>query len=397
MCSCYFCYEEMAVPMIRNLNQVTFQGFGNVPPERTQSVKLFEKSEAVSLRLSQSETVIYRAKADTWVTFDSGISVLSVSHDGETYQHFYLDKPVCIKAEVLFAVSPFMGEATAFLYAREMPEEIGMKSADSLRVDRQFRVESIYTFWYQEKEQGFLFPGEAHPMCELTYVDQGALHSVADGQDLLLKQGDLVLYGPGQWHMQYADIGVAPRFVTISFELQGMELAPLMNRKFSAPQNVVSLLQNMLREQEWMDSFSNEIILSQLNLMLLYLLRETAAPRGGKLQTSNAIHSENEIIRQAQQYISSHIREKLSVPLVARQVDVSPSYLTALFHKNLQISPGEYIRRIKLQESKQMIRENNLNFTEIAAELQYSTVHHFSRQFKEKFGITPTEYAKSVR
>ena len=85
------------------------------------------------------------------------------------------------------------------------------------------------------------------------------------------------------------------------------------------------------------------------------------------------------------------------MPLVAEHVDVSPSYLTALFHKNLQISPGEYIRRIKLQESKQMIRENNLNFTEIAAELQYSTVHHFSRQFKEKFGITPTEYAKSVR
>jgi len=383
--------------MIRNLNQVSVQGFGNVPPERTQSAKLFEKNDAVSLTLSQAETVIYSAKADTWVTFDSGISVLSVSHDGESYQHFYLDKPVCVKEGVRFAVSPFMGEATAFLYSREAPEMMGTRSSDSLRVDRQFRVESIYTFWYQEKEQGFLFPGESHPMAELTYVDQGALHSVADGQDLLLKQGDLVIYGPGQWHMQYADIGVAPRFVTISFEIQGMELASLMNRKFTAPQNVVTLLQNMLREQERMDAFSNEIILSQLNLLLLLLLRESAAPRGGKLQTSNAIHSENEIIRQAQQYISSHIREKLSVPLVARQVDVSPSYLTALFHKNLQISPGEYIRRIKLQESKQMIRENNLNFTEIAAELQYSTVHHFSRQFKEKFGITPTEYAKSVR
>ena len=382
--------------MIRNLNQVTFQGFGNVPPERTQSAKMFEK-EAVSLTLSQEKTVIYRAKADTWLTFDSGTSVLSVSQDGENYQHYYLDKPVCIRQGVLFAVSPFMGEATAFLSAQEAPEQIGMRSSDSLRVERQFRVESIYTFWYQEKEQGFLFPGESHPMAELTYVDQGALHSVADGQDLLLKQGDLVIYGPDQWHMQYADIGVAPRFVTISFELEGMELAPLMNRKFTAPQNVVTLLKNMLREQERMDPFSNEIILSQLNLLLLFLLRETASPRGGKLQTSNAIHSENEIIRQAQQYISSHIREKLSVPLVARQVDVSPSYLTALFHKNLQISPGEYIRRIKLQESKQMIRENNLNFTEIAAELQYSTVHHFSRQFKEKFGITPTEYAKSVR
>ena len=264
-------------------------------------------------------------------------------------------------------------------------------------MDRQLQVDDVYTFFYQEKEQGFLFPGESHPMAELTYVDQGSLHSVAEGQDLLLKQGDLMIYGPGQWHMQYADIGVAPRYVTISFASRGNRLNALLNRKFTAPQKAVTLLQSMLREQETTDALSGDIILCQLNLLLLLLLRETTAPTGGKLQTANAVHSENEIIRQAQQFISSHIREKLSVPLVARQVDVSPSYLTALFHKNLQISPGEYIRRIKLQESKQMIRENNLNFTEIAAELQYSTVHHFSRQFKEKFGITPTEYAKSVR
>ena len=383
--------------MIRNLNQLTFQGFGIVPPERTQSAKNFDKNNAVTIQLSQEDTQVYRAKVDTWVTCGSGNSVLSVSQDGESYQHYYLDKAVCIKPDILFSLSSFRGEATVMMYASKDPVKVGMRAPDTLWVEHQLRVDSIYTFWYQEKEQGFLFPGESHPMAELTYVDQGSLHSVADGQDLLLKQGDLVIYGPDQWHMQYSDIGVAPRFVTISFELGGVEWTPLLNRKFTAPQSVVTLLQNMLREEERMDAYSNDIILSQLNLLLLMLLRETAAPKGGKLQTSNAIHSENEIIRQAQQFISSHIREKLSVPLVARQVDVSPSYLTALFHKNLQISPGEYIRRIKLQESKQMIRENNLNFTEIAAELQYSTVHHFSRQFKEKFGITPTEYAKSVR
>ena len=383
--------------MIRNLNQMTFQGFGNVPPERNQSAKYFDKAAAESWALSAPEAQVYRAAAEVWVTSGSGMSVLSVSKDGENFQDYYLDKPVCIRQDVLFSLSPFMGEATALVYTKEPPVPLHKRSRNVLQVVHQVRVDSIYTFFYHEKEQGFLFPGEAHPMAELTYVDQGSMHSVVEGQDLLLKQGDLVVYGPGQWHMQYADIGVAPRYVTISFESTGMELAPLLNRKFTAPQSVVKQLQNMLREQERMDPYSNDIILSQLNLLLLLLLREAAAPKGGKLQTSNSIHSENEIIRQAQQYISSHIREKLSVPLVARQVDVSPSYLTALFHKNLQISPGEYIRRIKLQESKQMIRENNLNFTEIAAELQYSTVHHFSRQFKEKFGITPTEYAKSVR
>ena len=389
--------------MIRNLNAITFRDFGAVLSERPQNSKNIEKENGTLLKLDGKQAVVYCTKGQTQINCGTALIVLSVSTDGETFWHFCLDKTVSLKEGIYFTLNPFEGSAEVRFFAQEEPVMVGCRDAAQLKMegqltlDRKLRVEGVHTFFYQEKEQGFLFSGEAHPILELTYVDQGSMHSVVEGQDILLKQGDLVIYGPGQWHMQYADIGVAPRFVTISFELGGMELSPLLNRKFTAPQNVVSVLQNMLREQERMDAYSNDIILSQLNLLLLLLLRESAAPKGAKLQTSNAIHSENEIIRQAQQYISSHIREKLSVPLVARQVDVSPSYLTALFHKNLQISPGEYIRRIKLQESKQMIRENNLNFTEIAAELQYSTVHHFSRQFKEKFGITPTEYAKSVR
>ena len=383
--------------MIRNLNQVSFRGFGTILPERGHSAKMTDRADRQSLHLGEGKATVYRAQSEVRLGIGTGMSVLSVSNDGETYYHFYLDKPVCVKSSVIFSLTPFLGPATVEIAAEVCPEAIGSREHDSLRVDRRMRVEGLYTFFYQEREQGFLFPGESHPMPELTYVDQGELHSVAEGHDIVLKQGDIAFFGPNQWHMHYADIGVAPRYVTITFDLEGVDITPLLNRKFVAPQSVVALIQQMLREQERMDAYSNDMILSQLNQLLLILLRQTESARDAKLQTANAVHSENEIIRRAQQYISDHIREKLSVPLVARQVDVSPSYLTALFHKNLQISPGEYIRRIKLQESKQMIRENNLNFTEIAAALQYSTVHHFSRQFKEKFGITPTEYAKSVR
>ena len=383
--------------MIQNLNQVAFQDFGFVVPERAQAAHNVTNAVAPTLQLVPGDVTVCRTTSDTWLNCGTGVSVLSVSTDGENYQHFYLDKPACVRKGIYFVLNPFKGDAAVRMYTAEEPENVGTKPGDSLRTDRRLRVDGLYTFFYQEKEQGFLFSGESHPMPELTYVDQGSLHSVVDGKEVLLKQGDLVIYGPHQWHMQYADIGVAPRFITISFDLSGADMEPLLNRKFTAPQKVVSLLQNMLREQEDPDEYSNDVILTQLSQVLIYLLREASNPKDLRLQTANSVHSENEIIRQAQQFISLHIRDKLSVPLVARQVDVSPSYLTALFHKNLQISPGEYIRRTKLQESKQMIRENNLNFTEIAAELQYSTVHHFSRQFKEKFGITPTEYAKSVR
>lgn len=384
--------------MIRNLNQVNFRSYGSVLPERATGNFPFPKDSAEAVELGSSYAPMYQAASDTWTAPDRGMSILSVRGRNGEYLHFYLDKPVCLNRGVQFAFSAFQGNASVLLYsAQGKPEFQGTQTVQRLRMNRQLHVDGIYTFFYQEREQGFLFPGESHPMPELTYVDQGALHSVVDGQDLLLKQGDLVIYGPNQWHMQYADIGIAPRFVTISFDVDGVELAPLLNRKFDAPQQIAALLQSMLREQEHMDGLSSDIIVSQLTLLLLLLLRESVQPTGSKVKNANVVQNENGIIRQAQQFVAAHIREKLSVPLVAEQVGVSPSYLTVLFHKNLQISPGEYIRRIKLQESKQMIRENNLNFTQIAAALQYSTVHHFSRQFKEKFGITPTEYAKSVR
>ena len=383
--------------MIQNLNQIALKNFGTVQPERAQSADPYPKESALMVHPTGSRLLLYRTAESTWLSCSGGTDILSICDGQDRYLHYYLDKTVRLNADVTFGLSTFQEEGAVQMYSTTPPVSLGFGPDRDTRLNSCIRIERILTFFYQEKEQGFLFPGESHPMPELTYVDQGELHSVVDGQDLLLKQGDLVIYGPNQWHMQYADIGIAPRFVTISFEVDGVDFTPLLERKFSAPQQVASLLQSMLREQEKMDCFSTDIIVSQLTLLLLYLLRESVKPTGSKVKNTNVVQNENEIIRQAQQYVAAHIREKLSVPMVAGQVGVSASYLTVLFHKNLQISPGEYIRRIKLQESKQMIRENNLNFTQIASALQYSTVHHFSRQFKEKFGITPTEYAKSVR
>ena len=376
--------------MICNINPLSFKPFGIILSEKLP----FDGELSHTLRPEAGISPIYLSESPCRVSPGLENTVLSVSREG-AFHHFYLDKPVVIAPGVSFSLQALKARSTCDLVADPFPQVIGEHdlSAD-FSILPKLRVEAVYTFFYQEKEQGFFFPGESHSMAELTYVDQGTVHSVADGKDLLLEQGDMVLYAPDQWHMQYADIGVAPRFVTVSFDVSGALPQGLFGRKRKAPQAALSILRQMLREQEQGQPNADDMILTLLNQLLICLQREEVPE---KLKPANSVHNENEIIRRAQQYIGSHVRQRLSVPIVARQVDVSPSYLTALFHKHLQIAPGEYIRRIKLQESKQMIRENAMNFTEIAAALQYSTVHHFSRQFKEKFGITPTEYAKSVR
>ena len=254
------------------------------------------------------------------------------------------------------------------------------------------RAEAVYASFSREEERAFLFPGGANPMTELLYVEQGSLHSVADGRKQFLQPGDFVLYGSNQWHMQYADTEVSPRCLRIFFEVQG-DITTLLNRKFTASGNLEHLFRQLLQEQERTEIFADEMILALLNQLILLLRRQVE----GRPLPDNRMKGEYRIIHQTQLFVSNHVWEDLSVPFVARHVDMSPSYLTALFQKHLAISPGEYIRRVKLQESKRLIRENKLNFTEIAADLQYSTVHHFSRQFKEKFGMTPSEYAKLVR
>ena len=57
----------------------------------------------------------------------------------------------------------------------------------------------------------------------------------------------------------------------------------------------------------------------------------------------------------------------------------------------------EFFSSLKIERAKQLIREDSRNITEIAEALSYSSVYYFSRAFKKSTGMTPTEYAASVK
>lgn len=102
--------------MIQNLNQVTFQGFGTVLPERAQAGQAAPKN-AVRMKLTQMEASLYRATADTLLNCTGDMCVLSVSKDGVDYQHYYLDKSVSIRKDIFFSLSVYKEEASVILCA----------------------------------------------------------------------------------------------------------------------------------------------------------------------------------------------------------------------------------------------------------------------------------------
>lgn len=57
----------------------------------------------------------------------------------------------------------------------------------------------------------------------------------------------------------------------------------------------------------------------------------------------------------------------------------------------------EYFGSMKIEKAQELIREGRHNFTEISALLGYTSIHYFSRHFKKVTGMTPSEYASSVK
>ena len=387
--------------MVENLNKLTFSGYGRVlrdslPNRGFPSGAQWQESVQY---FSAEGLCFYRQSAGpVYLDFELGMTVLAVRREGET-AYFYLDKPVCLPAGREFAILPYQTECSVRL-AQPAGAQLEVlepeTAAENLKLGDRLRVGEIYTLFYREVESGFLFKGEQHSMFELTYVDRGALHCVVDGNGVELHQGQLMVFGPQQWHMQYTDLDMTARFLTVSFDLESEFAARLPDRVFDLSSTEAAQLRQIVRESENMDAYSGDFIRSYLKLLLLSVLRDTGSEKK-RLKTPVALNHENEIVSRTLQYVADHVCDKLSVEIVSREVGVSASHLTALFHRQMNISPGEYIRRVKLEESKRLIREGTMNFSQIAAQLNYSTIHHFSRQFKDKFGMSPSEYAKSIQ
>ena len=386
--------------MIENLNKQSFAGFGSVLRDSLPN-RGFPKSDdwkEVVHYFSARDLHYLRTPDTLYLDFELGMTVLVLRHKGKT-TCFYLDKPVCLPAGTEFAIVPYQQECsvrTALPRGKELESLKPFDSVPDLKIADHLRLGEIYTLFYREEESGFLFKGEQHSMFELTYVDRGQLHCVVDGNGFSLKQGQLMVFMPNQWHMQYTDLDVSARFLTIAFDLDSEIPLNFAGRVFDLSSEEALLLTHLLKELEVCDKYSDDFIRCNLKLLLLSVLRD-AGGRKKRLKTPLALRNENTIVSRTLQYVADHVYDKLSVEIVAKETGVSASHLTALFHRQMQISPGEYIRRVKLEESKALIREGKLNFSQIAAALKYSTIHHFSRQFKDNFGISPSEYAKSIK
>lgn len=95
-------------------------------------------------------------------------------------------------------------------------------------------------------------------------------------------------------------------------------------------------------------------------------------------------------------FCEEHFHEPLTVPKLAAMMFVSPGHFHELFKNTCGISPAAYIRQIRLEHAKNLLRTTDLPMHEIAVRSGFTDTAQFSRSFHKMLGETPSAYRKAI-
>jgi len=280
-------------------------------------------------------------------------------------------------------------------------------------------IENIYTIHYFEYHKDFSFEGERHNFWELMYVDRGEIIATADENKFVLKQNQLVIYSPNEFHSIRANNITAPNTIIVSFDCNSKALIELKNNVFYINEHMRSLLAGIVREAKkaytnnlsdpeykkllkakihpaGTDLFASEqLIICYLQQLLIELLRGN----GYKRRTESTLQKNESKYKFEMicEWIDKNIDKKFTVSDICTEYMTNKQTLETIFKNNTGMSIIEYCRKRKMNFAKKYLREDIYNISQISEKLGFSSVHYFTRTFHKLENMTPTEYAKSTK
>lgn len=284
---------------------------------------------------------------------------------------------------------------------------------EGIALKDELHIEKVVTIHYFEYMKDFLYPGESHDFWEFQCVDKGEARVL----DHTLKAGQVIFHKPNEFHDLRANGEIAPNVVVVSFvcnspvmkffegkilnltererELIGMILSEAKNC-IASPLNL-NYLKKMEKREDAVFGAEQFIRIYLESLLLHMVRRNLPKPVKTPYKTLTVRESTSEVYGRIQDYLKEHICEYVTIEDICQENQVGRSQLQRIFREYHNCGVIDFFTRMKIEYAKQLIREQNKNFTQISEFLGYSSIHYFSRQFKKITGMAPSEYAASIK
>ena len=268
-----------------------------------------------------------------------------------------------------------------------------------------------------EPDVHFLWEGEcAYPWrevprllydTELIYVSSGSYTLRVAGREWRLTEGSVAIIPPGILHESWTDLGQqATRHclhLTWDFHPSGA-LFPKQafradefhaNRIHPVPMAVRSHLPLVHQASEPLARLLREMFSllrggERLGALLLWPILQQAL--GGSTCERGEILSYPPAVTAVKNFIDAHYQEPIFSADLTRITKLSRSRIFTLFKHFMGISPADYLTKVRLEAAKRLLSGSTHSIKETAAECGFAATSYFSRIFREKVGVCPSDY-----
>lgn len=388
--------------MFNKTTSFIFQKYGEIFQDLSRDKTRGKPGGRKILKIANKKVnFLYCNDEDTYIRVDDGIVMLVVSDDinQSPIEQFVIHRVIKIKAGVYFNFISITNNSKIEISSlsnisnkkHSLDEEFVYE-----RILPNVQVNEVLACYYQVRNANYNFSGESHGHWELTFIDSGELETSIDGEYFTLKNYELLLYAPRQYHTQHTNTEHSCSYLTVMFDMDCTHEDELKNRVFQANRDALTTINNFVRASGNDQVFSKDLMICFLQEIVVRLIYSDFIDDSPVANTPMQQKFENELLNEVLIYINDNIYTAITIEKLCQEFSISRSSLQQLFKNNLNTAPKQYISDLKLQKSKLLIKESKYTISEISNILGFASIHYFSRKFKQQFGITPTDYAKTI-
>lgn len=250
-------------------------------------------------------------------------------------------------------------------------------------------------------EGGYVI-GEHRQVCyEISYIASGKGVYSIEGKPYPVQEGDIVLNSPGQLHDGVADADDPYRYFYVGFDFAAnpddslaqikafFDLCPypLARNKPGIETPFVGIFNELLHFTE----HSSRMIRAYLYQIIVFAYR--SFQRGiASEYAPDKMDEHKRLAYEIVNYIDTHLSRMTDLAVIAKELNYSYSYLSHVFTKELGYKISDYYNRKRFEQALEWLNDGGWSISRIAEKLRYQSVHTFSKAFRKKFGLSPSEY-----
>lgn len=293
-----------------------------------------------------------------------------------------------------------------------------MKLNKSRRVVFTTKGEQLFdanlSIYVNRIKESFVLSEHDHDFVEICYVSEGTGTHYVENQAIPVKKGDLFYIPIGVSHIfRPSKVSAKNSLIVFNCIFREQLFDFMQNGAFPhigaiqlkrIKPGITQWMQFKEQRHEFRDLFAgllwehdlkpvgHQAMLYALFIQLFLLLERHEEENSERVDSSGGIQR----LAEAIEYMRAHLHESLTLPIIAKFMNIGERQLQRLIKKATGQSFIQWLQSERISKSCELLQQTSERISDIAPQVGFQDLKHFHRLFKNIMGVTPGQYRKSV-